>query len=71
MRRFFGRLGFDGLLSLVFVLGAVIAYAEASTFPGIAGVWPRWVLGTFGLLSALVPVGKFLAPPHPRTEERR
>ncbi|WP_417721146.1 hypothetical protein [Salipiger sp.] len=61
MQNLVRKLGFDGVLSILFIVAAIVAYAHTYTFADTAAIWPRWVITTFGVLSALVPVSKFLA----------
>ncbi len=58
MRRLYARLEFDGLLAVGFVIGAAAAFVQTYSFPETAAAWPRWVIGSFGALSALLVVLK-------------
>ncbi|MBM9593484.1 hypothetical protein [Roseitranquillus sediminis] len=61
MGRVLARLEFDGCLALVFVIGAAVAFAQTYSFPATAAAWPRWVIGSFAALSALLVVLKLVA----------
>lgn len=66
MRALIDRLQADGCLAVIFVLVAVAAYLETSTFRGAAAEWPRAVIAAFGLLSLLVVVRRLLFPERKR-----
>ncbi len=62
MRALVRRLGLDGVLALLFVIGAVAAYVETFSFRGGAADWPQWVLIAFALLSLLVVIMRLIFP---------
>lgn len=60
MQDFVRKLGFDGLLSILFILCAIAAYVHTYSYAPASAHWPRWVIGTFACLAALVPISKLL-----------